>query len=96
MSNREDFEVCPTCRGHGTTVHAALSVWTEQDRAEDPDGFEDMMNGVYDVGCPQCHGKRVVSTADRQDYRERLQDARTMAAENGDWEGYSNPRLYLS
>jgi DnaJ-class molecular chaperone len=90
------YEICPTCEGEGTTVHAALSVWTESDRAEDPEGFETMMGGGYDVICPECSGTRVVSTKARADYRERLQDARTMAAENGDWEGYSNPRLYLS
>lgn len=90
------YQLCPRCEGRGTVVNPALSVWTEDDRALDPEGFEDMMEGRYDVGCPRCNGLRVVevSREAEQRERERLEDLRTMAAESGDWDLYRNASLY--
>lgn len=57
------FVVCPTCEGNGT--HGPGHVYTQDDIDEIGwDNFDDMMedyrNGVYDVLCETCHGKRVV------------------------------------
>lgn len=87
------WSICSRCEGEGTTVHPALSVWTQEDRYNDPDGFEEMMNGRYDVRCPKCHGSGKVLQEDEDDYAERLADARLRGAESGDPELYYNPEL---
>ncbi len=79
------FVLCNRCQGKGTVWHSALAVWTEEDRFLDPDGFQDMMDGVYDVPCPQCNGLRVVSTNMRKEYVERVENQRLADHENGDW-----------
>lgn len=56
----ESFEVCPKCEGRGKHVDPTDSVWTEEDRERDPDGFEAMMAGGSDVTCSHCSGQRVV------------------------------------
>lgn len=92
------WEICPRCEGEGTIVHPACSVWTEEDRFEDPDGFEAMMEGDYDVTCARCGGSGKIQVDDEEDtddYHERLADARLRGAESGDWELYSNPELGL-
>ena len=81
------YSVCPRCEGEGSTVHPYVSVWTESDRAEDPEGFDDMLRGVYDVPCPECGGKRVVTAEDEADYQEREQDRRTAMYEDGIYPG---------
>lgn len=48
--------ICPDCEGEGKHVHEDLSVWTASDREENPDGFDDMMRGHYDVKCERCQG----------------------------------------
>lgn len=87
MNSRPKYEVCPTCEGEGTMVHRGLSVWTESDRADDPESFEDMLAGRYDVVCDECFGKRVVSVQDAQDFAERRADHFTMLAESGIYPG---------
>ena len=82
------YEVCPRCHGEGTIVNPVLSVWTEEDRERDPEAFEDMRRGVYDVVCVMCDGLRGVRPADIERYREAKADLRLAAAENGDWDGY--------
>ena len=89
------WEICPSCEGEGKVVHPACSVWTAEDRYEDPDGFESMMNGDYDVTCAECHGSGKVRAEDEEKYRERLEDARIRAMESGDPEMYYNPKLGL-
>lgn len=81
------YEVCPRCEGEGTIVNPVLSVWTESDRNEDPDGFRDMLSGLYDVPCTECHGKRVVTPEDEADYAERRADHRTYLMESGIYPG---------
>lgn len=93
-----EWELCPECRGEGKVVHPALSVWTEEDRYEDPEGFEDMMAGMYDQRCKRCDGRRVVEAdneEEQEDWEERLADARTRAMESGDAEAFYNPRINL-
>ena len=77
------YQVCPQCEGSGTMVHRSLSVWTAEDRYEDPDGFEDMMNGAYDVSCDMCDGQRVVTREDLQAFQHRREDHYTMLMESG-------------
>jgi hypothetical protein len=95
------WEICGGCRGAGMRVHPALSVWTSDDRAEDPDGFEDMLEGRYDVSCDECGGsgkvKELVDTheCDPDDLCDVCtaarnaewdrQDRKTMAMEQGHW-----------
>lgn len=93
-----NWTVCPECLGDGKVVHPALSVWTESDRHEDPEGFENMMRGDYDRVCETCRGLRVVDqeeweskAEERAEWRE---DARIRAMESGDPEAYYNPDLY--
>jgi DnaJ-class molecular chaperone len=81
------YEVCPQCEGEGKMVNRAVSVWTESDRAEDPDGFRDMMDGLYDVPCDMCRGQRVVSQDDREDFADRRQDHFTRLQESGIYPG---------
>jgi DnaJ-class molecular chaperone len=81
------YRVCPSCRGEGKIVNPVLSVWTQNDRADDPEGFESMMRGDFDVACPECGGKRVVTRQDEADFREREQDRRTQLRESGIWPG---------
>ena len=83
----QTFQVCDTCHGHGKVVHPSLSVWTQSDRDEDPEGFESMMEGDYDVPCPECKGLRVTSTTDHEDYLERERDRRTQLMESGIYPG---------
>lgn len=82
-TDRPKYRVCGTCQGEGKMVHRAASVWTSEDRAADPDAFEDMLEGRYDVPCDECHGKRVVSDADERDFAERRADHFTMLREQG-------------
>ena len=84
------YEVCPKCEGRGTAVNPVLSVWTESDRYDDPEGFERMLAGDYDVICPRCNGLRVVSQESEEDFRERVEDAHTRAWESGDRESIAN------
>lgn len=87
QSMRGKYEVCPRCEGEGTIVHPSLSVWTESDRDDDPEGFESMMRGAYDVACTECGGRRVVTAEDEADYAERQRDHRVMLAEQGIYPG---------
>lgn len=97
MSTRK-WAICPDCRGEGMVVHPALSVWTAEDRAEDPDAFEAMMHGDYDQGCDRCggSGKILVGGTAEREFRERLAEAKLRGLESGDPELYFNPRLGLS
>lgn len=81
------YRVCPQCEGEGKMVNRAVSVWSEDDRYDDPDGFEDMMNGVYDVTCDKCRGQRVVSAQDERDFAERRAMHFEMLREQGVYPG---------
>ena len=81
------YEVCPQCEGEGKMVNRAVSVWTASDREEDPEGFEAMMNGDYDVLCDCCKGLRVVTPERLEEFHEERRDHRTMLAEQGIYPG---------
>ncbi len=92
MTNK--YQVCPRCHGEGTVVNGAVSVWTQEDREENPDSFQDMLDGVYDVVCPACHGRRVMTTEEISSYDDdrddKIADTKLYAMESGD------PELYYS
>lgn len=60
------YEVCERCRGEGTHVNPSIdgNGLSREDFDEDPDFEEDYFNGVYDVTCEECGGKRVVPQID--------------------------------
>jgi RecJ-like exonuclease len=93
------WKICPRCEGDGKVVHPACSVWTQEDRYNDPDGFDEMMEGAYDVTCQRCGGTgKVRSDGEDEDgysYAERLADAKLRGMEDGDPELYYNPELGL-
>lgn len=61
------FEVCTRCRGEGTHTNPSIDgngiTASEMDELGD-DFREDYMDGVYDVSCSVCHGRRVVAVPD--------------------------------
>ena len=86
--SRAKYRVCPTCNGEGTIVNPALTVWTPEDAHEDPEGFAAALRGDYDVPCPECGGRRVVTQEDEQHYAEREADRRTQLMEDGIFPGH--------
>lgn len=90
-----EWIVCPRCQGEGRIVHPAVSVWTGSDIDDDPDGFEEMMQGSYDMSCILCGGRRVVTQVEIDELEQDRGAAREMAMESADWEGYSNPDSML-
>ena len=56
------YEVCDVCNGTGSHVNPSIDSHglTHEDFEEDPDFFEDYMNGEYNVTCYKCNGNRVV------------------------------------
>lgn len=87
---KREWAICPDCEGEGRIVHPELSVWTSSDRAEDPDGFEDMLRGDYDITCPRCSGTGKIDASPEaaREHQEHRRDLRTLALESGDWEAY--------
>ena len=61
------YEVCLRCDGEGKMVNPALSVWTGSDIDDDPEGFDNMINGMYDVVCPECKGKLALAIVKEED-----------------------------
>jgi DnaJ-class molecular chaperone len=81
------YRVCPTCRGEGRIVNRAVSVWTSDDRDSDPEGFESMLQGDYDIACTECGGQRVVTASDQRGYAERRREHFSMLREQGIYPG---------
>lgn len=94
------YEVCPVCDGEGKHVNPAIdgNGITGSEMAEiladDPDFLDDYMEGMYDVVCRCCEGRRVVLIEDNvtEKLREAADDRRIAALEDGDWEAYSHAR----
>ena len=81
------YELCPQCEGSGRMVNRALSVWTESARDEDPEGFENMLHGHYDVKCDRCNGLRVVTKESDRRFKENREDHYTYLMESGIYPG---------
>lgn len=60
------WEVCPTCRGRGRHVNPNIDSngISPEEFEEDPSFREDYFNGIYDVCCYGCNGKRVIAVPD--------------------------------
>jgi hypothetical protein len=86
----EEFEVCPACRGHGTTVNPNIDAHglTAQDFADDPDFAESYWRGDYDQTCAACHGERVVTQRRIRQLAQNAEDRRLAAREDGNWDAY--------
>jgi hypothetical protein len=56
------YEVCDICNGKGTHVNPSIDCGglTSEDFDEDPDFAECYFDGMFDVTCYGCKGKRVV------------------------------------
>lgn len=59
-------EVCPVCRGEGSTVDPSIDCngLSAEDFAEDPDFAQQYMDGAYDVTCGHCGGENVIDAVD--------------------------------
>ena len=59
---------CYLCSGKGRVVNPAVdgSGISREDFDEDPQFRSDYFEGVYDITCPDCHGKNVVLEVDRK------------------------------
>lgn len=56
------WAVCPTCDGRGKHVNSSVDSQgiSPEEFEHDPDFERDYFEGVYDVTCNECRGKRVV------------------------------------
>ena len=78
------FEVCGTCNGKGTHVNPAVDsngiTGDEWNRDWSYEGQQDYLNGLYDVTCYECDGKRVVPEPsehmNKRDIVRAIQDQR--------------------
>lgn len=79
-----EWEVCSTCDGNGKHVNPSIDAHglTAGDFAEDPDFAEDYFNGIHDVECHECHGRRVVATSSDPRFLQAVSDAWSYAAED--------------
>ena len=57
------FVVCDMCHGHGNVVNPSIDCGgiSDDDFREDPDFEEAYFSGAYNIPCPECDGKRVVT-----------------------------------
>lgn len=57
-----EYAVCGTCDGRGTHVNPSIDAHgiSSDEFDDDPDFRENYFNGMYDVTCYECYGKRVV------------------------------------
>ena len=85
------YQVCPVCEGEGRHVNPNIDAHglTWADFHDDPEFAEDYKNGMYDIPCNGCGGKRVVTKARIKELQQNAEDRRLAARENGDWEAYA-------
>lgn len=64
------YEVCGMCNGSGTVVDPNIDCGglSQEDFYDDPTFAEDYFGGRYDIVCPDCKGKRVVTTPEFPDW----------------------------
>ena len=88
------FEVCPRCEGAGKHTNPSIdgNGLSREDFDADPDFEEDYFNGVYDVSCEECHGKRVIEVGDLEAMTDEVREAYKAAVE---WEvNYAEERAH--
>ena len=80
-----NFSVCPKCDGEGKILNEAFTeAPLEPELVADPDFMEEMSRGAYNVTCPLCKGKRVVTTQqlqadeDDEEWRDEIRRERLM------------------
>ena len=75
------YVVCGGCAGRGSVLHEAFRgvAFSSEDFREDPDFEEGYFGGLYDVGCPDCGGERVVAVADEESVRWTKEHAEHLA-----------------
>lgn len=93
MTN-DNWIICPTCRGDGTTVNPAIdgNGLTAEDFRDDPDFYDDYMGGVYDQPCGACGGSGKMRESRIQELQDNAADRQLAALEDGDFEGYQHAR----
>lgn len=60
------WDVCPVCQGKGTHVNPSIDAGgiSMECFHDDPDFYEDYMNGQYDQTCNRCNGRTTVPVTD--------------------------------
>lgn len=85
-------EVCSYCEGEGHHVNPALGAYTQSDREEMGDEWDEFVDNVraghYDVPCEECGGLRVVTVFDR-DHATPEQIKRVDEWMQSVWESYA-------
>lgn len=94
MTEIKKFIVCPTCEGHGqiTNPEVVGNGYTSDELDEMGEDFlENLREGVYNVTCPECDGKRVSTRAEHNEFTQRQseewQDRKIQLAEMGIYPG---------
>lgn len=69
-------EVCPCCKGEGTTVNPSIDHdgLSEED-CQDKEFMDSYMAGNYDIRCQECDGRRVVDVLDWESLTPKMQQA---------------------
>lgn len=84
-----NVKVCTRCRGTGTHTNPAIDgngiTASEMDEIDndDPDFRDNYMNGMYDVVCELCGGKRVIEDSPEAD-EARAFDAECLAEQRAE------------
>jgi predicted methyltransferase len=68
---RCSYAVCELCNGKGSHVNPSIDCGglSREDFDDDPKFYGDYMDGMYDVPCYMCNGRRVVPVpVDANDY----------------------------
>lgn len=80
------YQVCPACKGEGTTtLHGVSFSESELNEAihDNPDFLEHYMGGAYDTPCETCDGKRVVTQKELDEAYDRYLEAQIHRMESG-------------
>ncbi len=90
MNTQDEWIICETCRGEGTTVNPNIDAngLTACDFEEDPGFLEDYMEGIYDVSCGACGGSGKMRRSRIEELRQGVEDRQLAALEDGDYEAY--------
>lgn len=69
------IELCNVCYGIGSCLNSSMRnhAYSQEDYAEDPDFFHDMIQGKYDVTCRVCNGNgRYITITNVTDELEKI------------------------